>query len=293
MLIEYCDGGALDSIMAELDKPLTEPQIAFVCQQMCLGLSFLHRSRVIHRDLKAGNVLLTMAGGVKLADFGVSAKNKSTLQKHDTFIGTPYWMAPEVVLCETFRDNPYDFKVDIWSLGITLIEFAQMDPPNHEMTPMRVLLKIQKSDPPKLDQPSKWSKDFNDFIAKALVKDPTQRPNADDLLKHSFICNELEVKPIRDLLLEYKAEVVEEEVVDEEVEFHVVIKALHRKPGLHYWKQVVVARWKVDCKADVETPLISKHPGLLESHLLCVVRRCCAKIFRTQLSSVHVLYCSS
>lgn len=105
-----------------------------------------------------------------LADFGVSAKNKHTLQKHDTFIGTPYWMAPELVLCETFRDNPYDHKVDIWSLGITLIELAQMEPPNSEMSPMRVLLKIQKSEPPKLDQPSKWSKDFNDFLKNALIK---------------------------------------------------------------------------------------------------------------------------
>lgn len=104
------------------------------------------------------------------ADFGVSAKNKHTLQKHDTFIGTPYWMAPELVLCETFRDNPYDLKVDIWSLGITLIELAQMEPPNSEMSPMRVLLKIQKSEPPTLDQPSKWSKEFNEFLKRALVK---------------------------------------------------------------------------------------------------------------------------
>ncbi|CAH0395331.1 unnamed protein product [Bemisia tabaci] len=220
MLIEYCDGGALDSIMVELEKPLTEPQIAYVCKEMCKALTFLHANKVIHRDLKAGNVLLTMDAGVKIADFGVSAKNKLTLQKHDTFIGTPYWMAPEVVLCETFRDNPYNFKVDIWSLGITLIEFAQMEPPNHEMSPMRVLLKIQKSDPPKLDQPSKWSKDFNDFISKALIKDPSQRPTADDLLKHSFISKNLDSKPIRDLLLEYKAEVVEEEVVDDETDEH-------------------------------------------------------------------------
>lgn len=214
MLIEYCDGGALDSIMVELEKGLSEPQIAYVCQHMCEGLSFLHKSKVIHRDLKAGNVLLTMAGGVKLADFGVSAKNKHTLQKHDTFIGTPYWMAPELVLCETFRDNPYDFKVDIWSLGITLIELAQTEPPNHEMSPLRVLLKIQKNDPPKLDAPSKWSKDFNNFLAKALTKDPMQRPSADVLLKHPFICREIDSKPIRDLLLEYKADVVEEELLD-------------------------------------------------------------------------------
>ncbi|KAL6264091.1 hypothetical protein P5V15_004170 [Pogonomyrmex californicus] len=218
MLIEYCDGGAVDSIMVELEKALTEMQIAYICQHMTKGLAFLHKSKVIHRDLKAGNVLLTMAGGVKLADFGVSAKNKHTLQKHDTFIGTPYWMAPEVVLCETFRDNPYDFKVDIWSLGITLIEFAQMEPPNHEMSPMRVLLKIQKGDPPKLDQPGKWSKEFNDFIAKALIKDPATRPTADDLLKHPFISRNLDPKPVRDLLLEYKADVVEEELVDEEAE---------------------------------------------------------------------------
>uniref|UniRef100_A0AAR5QGE2 Protein kinase domain-containing protein n=1 Tax=Dendroctonus ponderosae TaxID=77166 RepID=A0AAR5QGE2_DENPD len=218
LLIEYCDGGALDSIMTELEKPLTELQIAYVCQNMCKGLQFLHKSHVIHRDVKAGNVLLTMAGGVKIADFGVSAKNKSTLQKHDTFIGTPYWMAPEVVLCETFRDNPYDFKVDIWSMGITLIEFAQMEPPNHEMSPMRVLLKIQKSDPPRLEQPSKWSKDFNDFIAKSLIKDPQKRPNCEDLLRHPFVNRTLDVKPLTELLLEYRAEVVEEELTDDDPE---------------------------------------------------------------------------
>lgn len=110
------------------------------------------------------------------------------------------------------------FKVDIWSLGITLIEFAQMEPPNHEMSPMRVLLKIQKSEPPKLEHPGKWSKEFNDFIAKALIKDPTTRPTADELLKHPFINRTLDSKPIRDLLLEYKADVVEEELVDEDTE---------------------------------------------------------------------------
>ncbi|VEN33845.1 unnamed protein product [Callosobruchus maculatus] len=125
-------------------------------------------------------------------------------------------MAPEVVLCETFRDNPYDYKVDIWSMGITLIEFAQMEPPNHEMSPMRVLLKIQKSDPPKLEQPSKWSKEFNDFLTKALIKDPQKRPSCDDLLRHPFINGTLDAKPVIDLLLEYKAEVVEEELLTDD-----------------------------------------------------------------------------
>lgn len=113
--------------------------------------------------------------------------------------------------------------MDIWSLGITLIEFAQMEPPNHEMSPMRVLLKIQKSDPPKLDQPGKWSKEFNDFIAKALIKDPASRPTSEELLKHSFVNRTLDSKPIRDLLLEYKADVVEEELVDEEAEVSVFL----------------------------------------------------------------------
>lgn len=127
-------------------------------------------------------------------------------------------MAPELVLCDTFRDNPYDYKVDIWSLGITLIEFAQMEPPNSEMSPLRVLLKIQKSDPPKLDHPSKWSKEFNEFLSKSLVKDPQQRATTEMLLAMPFINRNLDSKPIKDLLLEYKAEVVEEEVVDEEAE---------------------------------------------------------------------------
>jgi len=92
MLIEFCEGGAVDSIMLDLEKPLTEPQISYIGREICDALSYLHKHKVIHRDLKAGNVLLTLDGRVKLADFGVSAKNKSTLQKRDSFIGTPYWM---------------------------------------------------------------------------------------------------------------------------------------------------------------------------------------------------------
>lgn len=129
-------------------------------------------------------------------------------------------MAPEVVMCETFRDNPYDFKADIWSLGITLIEFAQREPPNHQMSPMRVLLKIQKGDPPKLENPSFWSRAFIDFIAKCLIKDPTQRPTATELLAHSFLKSEgdKDKKAILAVISEYKAEVFEEvvEVHDEE-----------------------------------------------------------------------------
>uniref|UniRef100_A0A8C1URQ8 non-specific serine/threonine protein kinase n=1 Tax=Cyprinus carpio TaxID=7962 RepID=A0A8C1URQ8_CYPCA len=145
-------------VCVELERPLTEPQIRVVCKQTLDALQYLHDNKVIHRDLKAGNILLSLDGDVKLADFGVSAKNTKTIQRRDSFIGTPYWMAPEVVMCETSKDRPYDYKADIWSLGVTLIELAQIEPPNHEMNPMRVLLKIAKADPPTLQQPSKWYK---------------------------------------------------------------------------------------------------------------------------------------
>lgn len=221
MLIEFCGGGAVDSIMIDLEKPLSEPQIQYVCHEMVQALSFLHKHKVIHRDLKAGNVLLTAEADVKLADFGVSAKNKHTMQKRDSFIGTPYWMAPEVVMCETYRENPYDYKADIWSLGITLIEMAQMEPPNHEMTPMRVLLKIQKSDPPRLECPSNWTKEFNDFVTLCLIKDPHSRPTSDQLLQHPFLKSvTIDPSPCRNavlnLLREFNAEVIEEVVVEDD-----------------------------------------------------------------------------
>ncbi|XP_076793169.1 serine/threonine-protein kinase 10 isoform X2 [Arvicanthis niloticus] len=210
IMIEFCPGGAVDAIMLELDRGLTEPQIQVVCRQMLEALNFLHGKRIIHRDLKAGNVLMTLEGDIRLADFGVSAKNLKTLQKRDSFIGTPYWMAPEVVLCETMKDAPYDYKADIWSLGITLIEMAQIEPPHHELNPMRVLLKIAKSDPPTLLTPSKWSVEFRDFLKIALDKNPETRPSAAQLLQHPFVSKVTSNKALRELVAEAKAEVMEE-----------------------------------------------------------------------------------
>ncbi|XP_035812380.2 STE20-like serine/threonine-protein kinase isoform X1 [Amphiprion ocellaris] len=210
ILIEFCAGGAVDAIMLELERPLTEPQIRVVCKQTLEALIYLHENKVIHRDLKAGNILLSLEGDVKLADFGVSAKNTKTLQRRDSFIGTPYWMAPEVVMCETSKDRPYDYKADIWSLGVTLIELAQIEPPNHEMNPMRVLLKIAKSEPPTLMHPSRWSPEFNDFLRKALDKNVDNRWGAPQLLQHPFVTSVTDSKPLRELIAEAKAEVTEE-----------------------------------------------------------------------------------
>ncbi|KAK2827751.1 hypothetical protein Q7C36_018677 [Tachysurus vachellii] len=210
IMIEFCPGGAVDAIMLELERGLTEKQIQVVCKQMLEALVYLHSMKIIHRDLKAGNILLMLDGDIKLADFGVSAKNTKTLQRRDSFIGTPYWMAPEVVMCETAKDAPYDYKADIWSLGITLIELAQIEPPHHELNPMRVLLKIAKSDPPTLDQPSKWSDNFKDFLKRALDKNPESRPQASQLLEHPFVSSVNTNRPLMELVAEAKAEVMDE-----------------------------------------------------------------------------------
>ncbi|XP_010002234.1 PREDICTED: serine/threonine-protein kinase 10-A-like [Chaetura pelagica] len=211
ILVEFCPGGSVDAVILELEKGLTEEQIRVVCKQLLLALQYLHGCRIIHRDIKAGNVLLTLDGDVKLADFGVSAKNSSAAQRRGSFIGTPYWMAPEVVQCETSKENPYDYKADIWSLGITLIEMAEMEPPHHELNPLRVLLKITKSQPPTLRHPKRWSEDFKDFLRKSLEKSPEARWSASQLLQHPFVAGVSDKRPLRELVAEARADVLEEE----------------------------------------------------------------------------------
>uniref|UniRef100_A0A8C8H0R2 non-specific serine/threonine protein kinase n=1 Tax=Oncorhynchus tshawytscha TaxID=74940 RepID=A0A8C8H0R2_ONCTS len=244
ILIEFCAGGAVDAVMLELERPLTEPQIRVVCRQTLEALAYLHEIKVIHRDLKAGNILFSQEGDIKLADFGVSAKNTMTLQRRDSFIGTPYWMAPEVVMCETSKDRPYDYKADIWSLGVTLIELAQIEPPNHEMNPMRVLLRIAKADPPTLMQPSRWSPEFNDFLRKALDKNVDRRWCTAQLLQHPFVSSVVDNKPLRELIAEANADVLEEieegkeEDEEEETDATLVCSIAHCFHNL-LWNSVV------------------------------------------------------
>ncbi|XP_048115316.1 serine/threonine-protein kinase 10 [Alosa alosa] len=224
ILIEFCPGGALDDIMLELERGLNEQQISEVCCQSLQALSYLHQHHIIHRDLKAGNILLTMEGVVKLADFGVSAKNDYSLQKRATFIGTPYWMAPEVIYCETSKDNPYTSKSDIWSMGITLIEAAEMEPPHHSLNPMRVLLKITKSPPPTLANPRLWSSHFQDFLRRALHKTPESRWGAQQLQTHPFSCAGRDGRSLRDLIAEAKAEVTEEFEAESLLDIHSAVE---------------------------------------------------------------------
>ncbi|RKO96262.1 hypothetical protein CXG81DRAFT_6749, partial [Caulochytrium protostelioides] len=189
--MEYCGGGALDSTYRAIKKPLTEDQIASILYESVQGLEYLHtKYGLIHRDIKAGNLLLTESGEVKLADFGVSAKLREVGDRARTFIGTPYWMAPEVIMTDpdsaTHSTASYDAKADIWSIGITAIEIAEKNPPLSDIHPMRALYLIPNSDLG-FAHPKSWSKPFQDFVSHCLTKDPQKRPSASQILQHPFL----------------------------------------------------------------------------------------------------------
>jgi serine/threonine protein kinase len=181
--MESCSAGSVADLMKITDKVLTEPQIATIMKGVLLGLEYLHAQRRIHRDIKAGNILLTGAGDPKLADFGVAGQLKEVGKTH-TVIGTPFWMAPEII-----QEVGHDYKADIWSLGITAIEMAESKPPYWNIHPMRAIFLIPSRPPPKLSEPQKWSGEFQDFVARCLTKDPNDRPTAANLLEHPFIVN--------------------------------------------------------------------------------------------------------
>lgn len=182
IVMEYCGAGSVSDLMKITDKTLNEDQISVVLRDALKGLVYLHGLRKIHRDIKAGNILLNEKGEGKLADFGVSGQLSDTMAKRQTVIGTPFWMAPEVI-----QEVGYDVRADIWSLGITAIELAEGKPPYSNIHPMRAIFMIPSRPPPKLTEPDNWSKDFNEFIAQCLTKNPEQRPQAADLLKGAFI----------------------------------------------------------------------------------------------------------
>ncbi|MBN3298714.1 M4K5 kinase, partial [Amia calva] len=184
--MEYCGGGSLQDIY-HVTGPLSEPQIAYVCRETLQGLGYLHSKGKMHRDIKGANILLTDNGDVKLADFGVAAKITATIAKRKSFIGTPYWMAPEVAAVE--KNGGYNQLCDIWAVGITSIELAELQPPMFDLHPMRALFLMSKSSfqPPKLKDKTKWSPAFQNFIKVSLTKNPKKRPTAEKLLSHVFV----------------------------------------------------------------------------------------------------------
>ncbi|XP_071754885.2 mitogen-activated protein kinase kinase kinase kinase 3-like [Centroberyx gerrardi] len=188
--MEFCGGGSLQDIY-HVTGPLTESQIAYMSRETLQGLYYLHSKGKMHRDIKGANILLTDNGYVKLADFGVSAQITMTIAKRKSFIGTPYWMAPEVAAVE--RKGGYNQLCDIWAVGITAIELAELQPPMFDLHPMRALLLMTKSNfqPPKLKDKVKWSSNFQQFVKIALTKNPKKRPAADKLLQHPFVSQPL------------------------------------------------------------------------------------------------------
>ncbi|XP_068657269.1 serine/threonine-protein kinase 1 [Aristolochia californica] len=182
IVMEYCGGGSVADLMNVTEEPLEEQQIAYICREALKGLSYLHSIFKVHRDIKGGNILLTEQGEVKLGDFGVAAQLTRTMSKRNTFIGTPHWMAPEVI-----QESRYDGKVDVWALGVSAIEMAEGFPPRSTVHPMRVLFMISIEPAPMLEDKEKWSLVFHDFVAKCLTKEPRLRPNATEMLKHKFI----------------------------------------------------------------------------------------------------------
>jgi len=186
IVMEYCDGGSVLDLVNVLNTGLKEKEIAAICSHCLRGLQYMHSHRIIHRDIKAGNVLLSNDGRAKLADFGVSTKLLTSVQKHRTVVGSPYWMSPEVIVAPNGASG-YDYKADIWSLGISAIEMAESKPPHYDINPLRVIFVIPNRAPPVLKEPSKWSQEFCDFITMCLKKNPLDRPTAEQLLRHPFI----------------------------------------------------------------------------------------------------------
>uniref|UniRef100_A0A5S6QZ18 Mitogen-activated protein kinase kinase kinase kinase n=1 Tax=Trichuris muris TaxID=70415 RepID=A0A5S6QZ18_TRIMR len=200
IVMEYCSGGSLQDIY-HLTGPLQELQIAFVCRETLKGLQYLHSMGKIHRDVKGANILLTDSGEVKLADFGVAAQITATISKRRSFIGTPYWMAPEVAAVE--RKGGYNQLCDVWAVGITAIELAEMQPPLFDLHPMRVLVLMSKPSykPPVLRDKLRWSPAFHEFVKQTLTKNPKKRPSPERLLTYSvFLQGNLTSRLTRELL---------------------------------------------------------------------------------------------
>ncbi|XP_069388187.1 mitogen-activated protein kinase kinase kinase kinase 4 isoform X4 [Paralichthys olivaceus] len=203
LVMEYCGAGSVtDLVKKTKGNCLKEDWIAYICREVLRGLSHLHSHHVIHRDIKGQNVLLTENAEVKLVDFGVSAQLDKTIGRRNTFIGTPYWMAPEVIACDENPDATYDYRSDLWSLGITALEMAEGAPPLCDMHPMRALFLIPRNAPPKLKS-KKWSKRFLSFVDNCLVKNHLHRPTTDALLRHAFIRDLANERQVRIMLKDH------------------------------------------------------------------------------------------
>eukprot|EP00299_Pterocystis_sp_00344_P013587 c6674_g1_i1.p1 GENE.c6674_g1_i1~~c6674_g1_i1.p1 ORF type:complete len:518 (+),score=90.94 c6674_g1_i1:34-1587(+) len=197
IVMEHCAAGSIADMMQICGRTMSEKEIANITYETLQGLNYLHSQRKIHRDIKAGNVLLDQFGHVKLADFGVSAQLKNSWSRRNSIIGTPYWMAPEVIL-----EASYDQRADIWSLGIMMLEMAHGHPPLSNIHPIRAMFMIPNSPPPSLENPSAWSSDLCEFLSMCLQKDPESRASSQALLEHPFLTNNRDPSSLQALVNE-------------------------------------------------------------------------------------------
>ncbi|XP_017761248.1 PREDICTED: myosin-IIIb-like isoform X2 [Eufriesea mexicana] len=191
-VMELCTGGSVTDLVQGLKRKgrrLSDDQIGYILRETVEALIYLHSNHCMHRDVKGHNILLTDDAHVKLVDFGVSSHLVATLARKNTSVGTPYWMAPEVIACEQQLDSSYDSRCDVWSVGITAIELAEGDPPLSELHPMRALFQIPRNPPPSLKNPDIHSPELMDFITECLVKDLEHRPFASELKEHPLLMN--------------------------------------------------------------------------------------------------------
>ncbi|CAD8125833.1 unnamed protein product [Paramecium sonneborni] len=182
LIMEYCAVGSVLGLMEVMERGLSQEEISAIMYSTLLGIEYLHQNKKIHRDIKAGNILLDHKGQVKLADFGVAAQLTYSCADKGTFIGTPFWMSPEVI-----SKSRYNQLTDIWSLGVTAIELAEGTPPYSHIHPVRAMFAIKSNPPVGLTKPELWSKEFNQFVKACLRVEVNERPAASQLLQYTFI----------------------------------------------------------------------------------------------------------
>ncbi|KAF3391566.1 Serine/threonine-protein kinase CLA4 [Penicillium rolfsii] len=199
VVMEFMEGGALTDVI-DNNQVITENQIATICHETCKGLAHLHSQNIIHRDIKSDNVLLDRVGHVKITDFGFCAKLTESKSKRATMVGTPYWMAPEVV-----KQKEYGPKVDCWSLGIMAIEMIESEPPYLNEEPLKALYLIATNGTPRLKKPEKLSKELKAFLSVCLCVDVRSRATADELLAHEFLQTGCSLASLAELLRWKKA----------------------------------------------------------------------------------------